>query len=76
MKDDIHINREDPYVKDVKGSKMKKRSVWGIGIGIGLILLGMIWYAYLVGLIPLIYLQYWPQILIVLVGILILIKSL
>ncbi len=76
MKEDIHINQEDPYVKDVKRSKMKKRSVWGIAIGLILILVGVIWYAYLVGIIPLIYLQYWPQILLVLVGLLILIKSL
>jgi hypothetical protein len=76
MKDDIHIKREDPYVTDVKKSKMKKRNIWGISIGLCLIIVGIVWYAYLIGLIPLVYLQYWPQILIVLVGILILIKSL
>ncbi|MDO9045214.1 MAG: hypothetical protein Q7U35_07900 [Methanobacteriaceae archaeon] len=40
-----------------------------------LILIGILWYAINMGLIPVQYLQSWPQILIVFVGILVLIKS-
>ncbi len=74
MKEDIDINAETTSKYDVKEDKSKK-NIWGIYIGICLILIGMLWYAVNMGLIPVQYLQSWPQILIVLVGILVLIKS-
>lgn len=75
MKEDIDINAEKTSKYDVKEDKSKK-NIWGIYIGICLILIGALWYAVNMGLIPVQYLQSWPQILIVLVGILVLIKSL
>jgi uncharacterized membrane protein len=75
MKEDIDINAETTSKYDVKENKSKK-NIWGIYIGICLILIGTLWYAVNMGLIPVQYLQSWPQILMVLVGILVVIKSL
>jgi hypothetical protein len=75
MKEDIEINAETTSSCDVKENK-RKRNIWGVYIGICLIFVGVFWYAFAMGLIPIYYFQYWPQLLIVLIGILILIKSL
>lgn len=75
MKEDIEINAEKTSKYDVEENKRKK-NVWGIYLGICLILIGLLWYAVNMGLIPVQYLESWPQILIVLIGILVLIKSL
>ena len=75
MKDDIEINPEPASRRDMS-EKKSKRNIYGIYIGICLVIVGVLWYAVNMGLIPLQYLQSWPQILIVLVGLLILIKSL
>lgn len=74
MKEDIEINAET--TSTCNEIDKRKRNVWGVYIGICLILVGLLWYAIEMGLIPMQYLQLWPQILIVLIGILILIKSL
>lgn len=75
MKEDIDINAETTSRREM-AEKKRKRNVYGIYIGVGLIIIGLLWYAINMGLIPLQYLEAWPQILIVVVGILILIKSL
>ncbi len=74
MNDDIGINREEtPYEKKRK----RKRNKWGIYISIILIIVGLIWYGVNVGIIPFTVIQEQAgPIIIVLIGLLILIKSL
>lgn len=43
--------------------------------GLICIVVGVIWFAYTLGLIPEIYLKTWPQILLILIGIFLVIKS-
>ncbi|MGC9516085.1 MAG: hypothetical protein ACP5C3_00130 [Methanomicrobiales archaeon] len=73
MKETVEINKDD---ETVQTKKSKKRNVIGLYIGICFIIVGVIWYAVNTGLIPIEYLQSWPQIVLVIIGILILIKSL
>ncbi|MCK9150637.1 hypothetical protein [Methanobacterium alcaliphilum] len=75
MKEDIDIDAETTSRREME-EKKKKRNVYGIYIGLAFIVIGFVWYAINMGLIPLQYLESWPQILIIVVGILILIKSL
>ena len=43
--------------------------------GLICIVVGLIWFAYTLGIIPEIYLKTWPQILLILIGIFLVIKS-
>jgi uncharacterized integral membrane protein len=75
MKEDIEFDTETNSKREYKVKK-DKRNLYGVYIGICLIILGIVWYAINMGLIPIQYLQSWPQILLILVGILVVIKSL
>jgi len=81
MKERIEINRADEvnetvHKKEVKKPKRSKVKYAGIYMGIILILAGLIWYAVNLGLIPLdLLIEQAGPILIVILGILILIKS-
>jgi len=72
MKETVEINKEEAK----KDKKNRKRNTIGIFIGICFVIIGIIWYAVNMGLIPLKYFESWPQIVLVIIGILILIKSL
>lgn len=56
--------------------KRKKQHRWGIYLGIIFIFIGAIWLLIALGLIPAAYLRFWPQFLLIIIGILILAKSL
>lgn len=71
MSDDVGINQETPL------KRKKNRNKWGIYISIILIVVGLIWYGVNIGIIPYSVIQEQAgPILIVLLGLLILIKSL
>lgn len=72
MSDEVGINREEtPY------KRKKSRNKWGIYISIILIVVGLIWYGVNIGIIPYSVIQEQAgPIIIVLLGLLILIKSL
>lgn len=82
MKDTIEINKSDDFEEPIRKSQRrekKKRKInkWGIYISLILIVAGLIWYAINLGLIPIdIIIQQAGPILIIILGILILIKSL
>ena len=73
MKENIDINKNE----DIKTRKPKKRNVWGIYISLCFIIIGIIWYGVNIGLIPLTFIKE-PAgpIIVVVVGVLILLKSL
>ena len=73
MKEDTGVNSKENYYD----KKQKKRNKWGIYISIILIIIGLIWYGVNVGIIPFTVIQEQAgPIIIVLIGLLILIKSL
>lgn len=75
MKDTVEINKPEENMEKPE-KKERKRSTAGIFIGLCLVLVGLIWYAVNLGIIPVEYIkkQVGP-ILIVLLGIIILIRS-
>ncbi len=75
MKDTVEINKPEENMEKPE-KKERKRSTAGIVIGLCLVLVGLIWYAVNLGIIPVEYIkkQVGP-ILIVLLGIIILIRS-
>ncbi len=82
MKEKIEINRAEDFKepvqkKQVKKPKRSKAKYAGIYLGIVLIVSGLIWYAVNLGLIPInLIIEQAGPILVVILGILILIKSL
>lgn len=60
---------------EIKKKKPKKHR-WGIYLGSIFIFIGVIWLLITLGLIPEAYLRFWPQFLLIILGILILVKSL
>jgi hypothetical protein len=73
MKENIDINKNE----DIKTRKPKKRNVWGIYISLCFIIIGIIWYGVNIGLIPLTFIKEQAgPIIVVVVGVLILLKSL
>lgn len=82
MKDTIEINKSDDFEEPIGKSQRrekKKRKInkWGLYISLILIVAGLIWYAINLGLIPTEFIiQQAGPILIIILGILILIKSL
>lgn len=82
MKDTIEINKSDDFEEPIGKSQRrekKKRKInkWGVYISLILIVAGLIWYAINLGLIPTEFIiQQAGPILIIILGILILIKSL
>ena len=75
MKETVGINKTE----DIRTSKPKKRNinVWGIYISLCFIIIGVVWYGVNIGIIPLSFIQEQAgPIIIVVIGVLILIKSL
>ena len=73
MKENIDINKNE----DIKTRKPKKRNVWGIYISLCFIIIGIIWYGVNIGLIPLTFIKEQAgPIIVVVIGVLILLKSL
>ena len=75
MKETVDINKTE----DIRTKTSRKRSinVWGIYISLFFIIIGIVWYGVNIGLIPLTFIQEQAgPIIIVLIGVLILIKSL
>jgi len=56
--------------------KKKTKHRWGVCLGGIFILIGAMWLLVALGIIPVAYLRFWPQILLIIIGILILVKSL
>jgi hypothetical protein len=74
MKETVGINKNE----DIRMNKAKKRNinVWGIYISLCFIIIGVVWYGVNIGIIPLTFIQEQAgPIIVVLIGILILIKS-
>jgi len=75
MKDTVEINKPEETMKKPE-KKERKRSTAGIFIGFCLVLVGLMWYAVNLGIIPVEYIkQQAGPILVVLLGIIILIRS-
>ena len=73
MNETVEINKTD----DIRTRKPRKRNIWGIYISLCLIIIGVVWYGVNIGIIPLSFIQEQAgPIIIVIVGILILLKSL
>lgn len=75
MKENIEVNNPE----DIRRNNPKKRNIniWGIYISLVFIIIGLIWYGVNVGLIPLTFIQQQAgPIIIILIGLLILLKSL
>ena len=73
MKETVEINKTE----DIRTRKPKKRNIWGIYISLCFIIIGIIWYGVNIGMIPLTFIQEQAgPIIVVIIGILILIKSL
>lgn len=73
MNEDEGINREETHYNKPK----RKRNKWGIYVSLLLIVVGLIWYGVNVGIIPFTIIQEQAgPIIIILLGLLILIKSL
>ncbi|MGB7969926.1 MAG: hypothetical protein WCF28_10215 [Methanobacterium sp.] len=73
MKETIEINKtEDRHTR-----KPKKRNIWGIYISLCFIFIGIIWYGVNIGMIPLTFIKEQAgPIIVVVIGFLILLKSL
>lgn len=75
LKETIEINKTE----DFRSKKRRKQSInlWGIYISLCFIIIGIVWYGVNIGVIPLKFIQEQAgPIIIVLIGIIILIKSL
>jgi len=73
MNETVEINKTD----DIRTRKPRKRNIWGIYISLCFIIIGVVWYGVNIGIIPLSFIQEQAgPIIIVIVGILILLKSL
>jgi hypothetical protein len=73
MKETIEINK----TKDIPTRKTKKRNIWGIYISLCFIVVGIIWYGVNIGMIPLTFIKEQAgPIIVVIIGVLILLKSL
>lgn len=69
-------NIKDGFEKEQKKNLRKRKiNTAGIIIGIILILIGIIWAAYVMGLIPPLIIKMWPQVALIVIGICIVIKS-
>lgn len=73
MKETIEINKTE----DNRIRIPKKRNIWGIYISLCFIIIGIIWYGVNIGIIPLTFIQQQAgPIIVVVIGIVILLKSL
>ena len=73
MNETVEINKTE----DIRTRKPRKRNIWGIYISLCFIIIGVVWYGVNIGIIPLSFIQEQAgPIIIVIVGVLILLKSL
>ena len=73
MNETVEINKTE----NIRTKKPRKRNIWGIYISLCFIIIGVVWYGVNIGIIPLSFIQEQAgPIIIVLVGVLILLKSL
>jgi hypothetical protein len=73
MNETVDINKTE----DLRTKKPRKRNIWGIYISLCFIIIGVVWYGVNIGMIPLSFIQEQAgPIIIVVVGVLILLKSL
>ena len=73
MNETVAINKTE----DIKTRKPRKRNIWGIYISLCFIIIGVVWYGVNIGIIPISFIQEQAgPIIIVIVGVLILLKSL
>lgn len=63
-------------LKDKEKAKKTDRNKLGIYLGLFLLVIGILWFIIDAGLIPAQYLEYWPQFLLIIIALIILIKSL
>ncbi|MDI9624424.1 MAG: hypothetical protein QFX38_06020 [Methanothermobacter sp.] len=61
--------------EEIEIKKKKPKHKWGVYFGGMLIIIGAIWLLVALGIVPVVYLRFWPQILLIVIGILILVKS-
>ncbi len=62
-------------LNDKEKGKKKVRNKLGIYLGLFLLVIGIFWFAIDAGLIPAQYLDFWPQFLLIIIALIILIKS-
>ncbi len=74
MSDD-DFNKDNFRKRNFTNIYHDKKGHFGLYIGLMCIIVGVIWFAYTLGLIPEIYLKTWPQVLLIAIGIFIVIKS-
>ena len=73
MNETVEINKTE----DIRTRKPRKRNIWGIYISLCFIIIGVVWYGVNIGIIPISFIQEQAgPIIIVIVGVLILLKSL
>jgi len=73
MNETIEINKTE----DIRTKKPRKRNIWGIYISLCFIIIGVVWYGVNIGIIPLSFIKEQAgPIIIVIIGVLILLKSL
>ncbi|HEX7468335.1 MAG TPA: hypothetical protein VF324_07105 [Methanobacterium sp.] len=73
MNETVEINKTE----DIRTKKPRKRNIWGIYISLCFIIIGVVWYGVNIGIIPISFIQEQAgPIIIILVGVLILLKSL
>ena len=70
------FNKENFKKRDFTNIYETKKGNTILYFGLICIVVGLIWFAYTLGLIPEIYLKTWPQILLILIGIFLVFKSL
>jgi len=73
MNETVEINKSE----DIRTKKPRKRNIWGIYISLCFIIIGVVWYGVNIGIIPLSFIKEQAgPIIIVIIGVLILLKSL
>lgn len=73
MNETVEIDKPE----DIRTKKPRKRNIWGIYISLCFIIIGVVWYGVNIGIIPISFIQEQAgPIIIVIVGVLILLKSL
>lgn len=68
MEDEVEIKRKPR--RPSEGGRL-----WGVYLGVIMVIIGVLWFAFAAGIIPPQYSRFWPQALLVILGILIIIKS-
>ena len=73
MNETVEINKSE----DIRTKKPRNRNIWGIYISLCFIIIGVVWYSVNIGIIPLSFIKEQAgPVIIVIIGVLILLKSL